>query len=373
MSGAAAVKAREGGKTGAKEAARKRPGGAAPTARDRALMRFIARFRFCSVAQVARAHAMSETRAYKRTQALRRLGLLAFRRPLVEWPGAVYITPDGCAYLGLPRRREPRLDVASYGHELAVAELCCQLERDERIRRVMTERELREETQESGEEWFVAVEAPKSHRRRGQQRRWPDLAAEDQDGEWWAIELEGAVKGSERWRRILAGYADSDRYAGCRWHVRDPSVARRLFELASEPMLELHRAPEALHLRPWPGLGAEEAGQIAEIERRHQTQVEERARERAGEEARRRAEHELREGWERLRSEALSLHGEARTLARACGQQAPEPPDQRYGEAAQEIERLRRERARLRALYEDLEREREEATVSGLFRRALGG
>ena len=88
----------------------------------------------------------------------------------------------------------------------------------------------------------------------------------------------GAVKGSERWRRILAGYAQSERYAGCFWHVREPSVARRLAELASEPLLALHRAPEALHLRPWPGLGAEAEGQIAATERAHRERLEERER-----------------------------------------------------------------------------------------------
>jgi hypothetical protein len=352
---------------------RDKPKGAAVQARDRALMRFIARFRFCSVAQVAKAHSMSETRAYKRTQALRRLGLLAFRRPLLEWPGAVYVTADGCSYLGLPRRREPRLDVASYGHELAVSELCARLERNEAIRRVLTERELRELTHETGEQWFVPIEAPKSIRRRGTQKRWPDLAVEDTDGRLIAIELEGAVKGSERWRRILAGYADSERYAGCLWHVREPQVARRLSELSFEDLLAAAGAPRALHLRPWPGLGAEEEGQIAELERAHRQRLAERERERAQEQAQRRAQQERREGWERLRPEALFLHREARELARACGEPEPEPPDQKHGEAEQELERLEQEHARLSALYADLQREREEARVSNVFRRALGG
>jgi hypothetical protein len=351
---------------------RHKPKGAAVQERDRALMRFIARFRFCSVAQVAKAHQMSETRAYKRTQALRRLGLLAFRRPLLEWPGAVYITADGCSYLGLPRRREPRLDVASYGHELAVSELCARLEQNEAIRRVFTERELRELTQETDERWYVPIEAPKSLRRRGTQKRWPDLAVEDTDGRLVAIELEGAVKGSERWRRILAGYAGSERYSGCLWHVREPQVARRLSELSFETTLASAGAPKALHLRPWPGLGAEEEGAIAELERAHRQRLAERERERAEERARQHAEQERREGWERLRPEALFLYREARELARACEEREPEPPNQKHAEAEAELERLERERARLAALYDELQREREEATVSNVFRRALG-
>lgn len=367
------VAVKEVGSGGKERAAKAKPKGAAVQARDRQLMRFIARFRFCSVAQVAKAHGMSETRAYKRTQALRRLGLLKFRRPLLEWPGAVYVTADGCSYLGLPRRREPRLDVASYGHELAVAELCARLEQHEAIRRVLTERELRELTQETGEQWFVPVEAPKSQRRRDQQKRWPDLAVEDEDGRLMAVELEGAVKGSERWRRILTGYADSERYAGCLWHVREPQVARRLSALSFEDLLAVDGAPQALHLRPWPGLGAEEEGAIAEIESAHRERAIEYERERSEERAHQRAEQERRGGWERLRPEALFLHREVCELARACGQQEPDPPDQKHGEAAQELERLERERSRLQALYDELQREREEATVSGVFRRVLGG
>ena len=196
---------------------------------DRLMLWWIGRFRFVTAAELSLRLQISEQRINARVRRFLREDLVAVHREHVSQSRAIYLTARGASVLDQPRRRPPRPDTQRR-HELAVVRLAAQAELNPASpgARVYTERECRQAERAGDQRWSVDVYE------NGQQRkRWPDLVIDHGDRRQ-AIELEIAVKHTERLKRIIESYQTEHTFEQVLWLVEQPSLNRRLENLTAE-------------------------------------------------------------------------------------------------------------------------------------------
>jgi len=189
---------------------------------DLAVLAWVGRFRFVTAELVSDRFGVSVQRARARLRRLERDGLVARERANQAEEHAVYLTAIGSGWVGLPRRRPPRVHVQR-DHELAIAWLSIVLER-EALGPVLTERECRhaEVTGDCRRSVKVFRWAGRVDR-----RRWPDLVQET------------------RLARITADQVASQSHVFARSQI-----------------------PKRVHVEPWPGAPtAQQAAVIRAIHR----------------------------------------------------------------------------------------------------------
>ena len=194
------------------------------TERDLLILRFVGRYGFATAEAVVERFGVRLPRVYRLFDRLRNEGLISYRRPFREYAGAYCLTRQGCRACGLPVRRELKLELVNYRHQLGVLMLGV----EEELRgetEVLTEREIRERTA-FGEVWSVRL--PGS----GAKVRWPDLVV-IRGGRATAIELELAAKRSHRLARIIDGYERQTTYERVRFVIEQGAVAERVARIAS--------------------------------------------------------------------------------------------------------------------------------------------
>jgi len=232
-------------------------------ARDVELLAWIGRFRFVTAQAISERFEFSRQQANAHVRRLERLALVGCERDHVSQPRAVFLTRRGHDLLGWPRRRPPRPQLARE-HEEAIVWLATELERQsDGAARVLTERECRQlEAAAEGRRLSVEVAGGP----RGFQHRWPDLVVDAPDGRR-AYEIEFAPKGTDRLRRIVAAYENSD-YAETIFLVKSAALGRRIASLTDGPselrkFLSLSTCP--IRVVPWPRLPAEQHHELASV------------------------------------------------------------------------------------------------------------
>jgi len=235
---------------------------------DLAVLAWVGRFRFVTAELVSDRFGVSVQRARARLRRLERDGLVARERANQAEEHAVYLTPLGSGWVGLPRRRPPRVHVQR-DHELAIAWLSTVLER-EALGPVLTERECRraEVTGDCRRSVEVFRWAGRVDR-----RRWPDLVQETRDGPV-AYEIEFAPKGSARLEGIVDAYLQSATFTAVQFYLSDPALAARLQRIVDGQLARQGSAmfrsqfPVPVHVTPWPGAPtAQQAAVIRAIHR----------------------------------------------------------------------------------------------------------
>lgn len=227
--------------------------------RDRAVLIWIGRFRFVTVEVLAERFAVSIQRTRARIRRLEAQGLVQ-RAPRLPTQAAVLaLTPAGARAAGSRRHRAPRPDTHRV-HELALAELVCELELADRPGlEILTERDARDREADGTRRYSVDV-----HDDRGRlAKRWPDVLITSPKT-IVAIEVEFAEKGSERLRGILDAYLASG-MAEVRFLISSPALAARLKRLAAEQargMRAFNPQLCAITIHPWRGVTPEDAEKI---------------------------------------------------------------------------------------------------------------
>ena len=204
------------------------------TARDRAIVRWIGRHRMVTARQVANRFGVGRSQCYARLTGLVRIGLLAHERLLHGQPGVYLATRSGLDLAGssLP---PASIDLRMYEHDLELADLVSELERDAGSAGVvLTERELRALDTPAGQ-------SPTSYRPtyavllgHGTQLRltpsgaprvhFPDAVVVGADARPVAIELERTAKGRARLRGILRAYVAARHVPEVHYYVSDERV-----------------------------------------------------------------------------------------------------------------------------------------------------
>jgi hypothetical protein len=231
--------------------------------RDRALLGWLARFRFVTSELAGDRFGVSRQRAAVRLGRLVEAGHVERHTAGPASQQLFSLTHRGAAAIEQPARRAPRTD-ANREHELALVWLATRLERDTQAV-VLTEREIRQREAAGLRRYSVRV------LRAGHPpaRRWPDLVIEHADRRRTAIELERAAKGTARLRRIADAYATDPAYDEVRFIATTASVAARLAKVTDAATLRLpaelmkHHHATTLIVEPWPGASAAEQHWIA--------------------------------------------------------------------------------------------------------------
>lgn len=227
--------------SGGRSAVRSGPTRILITERDVEVIRFVARYRFATQAQIARRFGISWRRAY------RRLGMLV-SAGWIERQGAFHGMPG----LYLPTRKGmsvfpgelaiPRIDFRQLDHDLGLVELGIDAELAGDA--VVTDREIRSITRARGpyEESAYVLDGIRPWRGMSAAMRrfdkwptqYPDQFRITPDGRRIAIELERSEKGIDRLRAILEGYRRKDSIDLVVYYVTRPVVARRIEVLVDD-------------------------------------------------------------------------------------------------------------------------------------------
>ena len=200
---------------------------AAPTVqltdRDVEILRWLARFRGATAAQIGRRFSMGYSRASRRLNQLGGGGLVTLERVLHRRPGLYLVTGEGLAIasVDLPVA-EARL--GSYEHDLAVVDVAIAVELAGD--RAVTQRQMQTLEVTGGGDLLYAVELAT------QERHFPDLVLERTDGPW-AIEVEVTDVRSERLEAVLRAYAGAEHLAGVLYHVAPAVHAERIQRAAA--------------------------------------------------------------------------------------------------------------------------------------------
>lgn len=194
--------------------------------RDLALLRWLARHRFATAAQVGERFAIGRNRCARRLGQLAAAGYVERREPF-RAPSVYFVTRSG---LKLAESELPpaRLDVRTYRHDLGVVSLAVEFELAGL--RTVTEREMRVR-EFTGLGIYAAryTPEPSEHSPR---RHFADLAVEHGDGRLEVFELELTPKRSRRLRAILKAYRRSPHVSAVVYYVERPELGRRIEELA---------------------------------------------------------------------------------------------------------------------------------------------
>ncbi len=198
------------------------------TARDRALLEFVAAHRFVFAAHAKVFLDASASVTFARLRALERHGLLLHDRLLHEYPRHYQATRAG---LGLIDSKLPpaRTDAREFKHDVGVAWLwlAARGEAFGEVEQVIAERALR-----SRDARRVAGEEPLAVRLGGQgpggrdRLHYPDLLLVGRDGRRTALELELTAKSRTRRETILTGYAIDNRIERVLYLVESDAIGR---------------------------------------------------------------------------------------------------------------------------------------------------
>lgn len=200
------------------------------TPRDLAILRDVVRFGALTVEQLGRRHFGSVLTAYGRLAALAGAGYLELVRVWHAAPGVYLATPAGTrvADVALP---PARVGPATLAHQLAVADVADWLLAQHAGARWVTERELRRDG-------MAAAREHGTGRLLDGVAHVPDGLLLLADGARVAVEVERSVKGSARYRRLLAWYAASMAFDRVRWLVAEARVRERLAALTAAERLD---------------------------------------------------------------------------------------------------------------------------------------
>lgn len=194
--------------------------------RDRAMLEWIARFRFVTAEVVATRFELSPQRVNARMRQLADAGLVVLQDRAVGEARAIAISARGARWIGAPPRRAPRFD-AQRRHELAIAVFVAEHERAHPAVAARTEREQRTAEADGAHQFSVAL-APGGPR--NERCRWADVVLDDGPRRI-AVELELSTKAPERLKRIVDGYAACQHFDEVRFLVRERALAKRLTDL----------------------------------------------------------------------------------------------------------------------------------------------
>lgn len=175
------------------------------TERDIEILGWLGRVRLARVDQVQRRFGMARSKAYRRLQVLWEAGLVAHESN-VPGPGVYLATRAGLQWAELSLA-PATVSLATLKHDLAMTDVVAELEREGKLLKVWTEREIRAEHAIPGGRRF----APRVHEpgRTRSGNHLPDIAVDMADDRWVAIEVELTAKRAERTRAILHGYNDA--------------------------------------------------------------------------------------------------------------------------------------------------------------------
>lgn len=210
------------------------------TARDRGLLGFIADHRLILADHAQALLDTTASAARTRLSALVRAGFIVQHRVFHHQAACYQVSARGRAAIGstLP---PPRLDLREYMHDVGVAWvwLAARAGAFGTPREVISERQLRSRDglpRRAGELDLSA--SPRDERlgvhlvgfgRSGrEQRHYPDLLVDTDDGRRIALELELSAKGRARRERILTGYALDRRIDTVVYLVNRPAVERSI-------------------------------------------------------------------------------------------------------------------------------------------------
>jgi DNA-binding transcriptional ArsR family regulator len=205
------------------------------TDRDIEILRWLARFRGVTAAQVGRRFEMGYSRVSRRLNQLGAGGYVALERVLHRRPGLYIVTEEGQVVGGadLP---VATVALGTYEHDVALADVAIGAELAGE--RVVTQRQMQAlEVGVGARDPIYAVEFAAG------ERHFPDLMLERADGRW-ALEVEVTDARSELLETILRAYAGADHLAGVIYHVAPAVHADRIERAAAALALasrfELH-------------------------------------------------------------------------------------------------------------------------------------
>jgi len=293
-------------------AAKKKRAKAAPfqfTMRDLELLAFLGRHRLATAEQLQRRFSLTESKAYARLRGLRARRLIRHERD-VPGPG-IFLATRGGLRLSDVDLAEASFSLATLRHDLAVADVAIELEREGRW--LFSERELRRAIAEGyGDDYRIECRESGTGRTL---RHLPDLAVNDPDGSaWTAVEVELTQKRSERTRSILSGYRSAREGLQGVLYVVPSETARRRIEglgrkVGLDGRLQVIRQGEPA------GPALEAIARSGEESEHRRTAAEERRRAEQEERARREAEFRARQE-ELGRQEAAAREAQEREEAR---------------------------------------------------------
>jgi hypothetical protein len=200
------------------------------TARDRAMLGFVADHRLVLAAHVAVFAGCTERAAGARLRTLSAAGLLERRIVFHRQAGCYQATAAGLRAAGssLPR---PRLDLRYYMHDVGCAWLWLNARAGAfgAAAEIHSERRLRSHDVRADRAGPPLAVRVGDHGREGAERlHYPDLVVRLADGRRIALELELTGKGRARLERILGGYGADGRIDAVVYLAGSPPVARSL-------------------------------------------------------------------------------------------------------------------------------------------------
>ncbi len=205
------------------------------TARDELILRWVARQRLATANQVSRRFELSISTVYVRLGILAEHGLVEHRSLFHKQPGIFTATLDGIGLAGLPLRPW-RVQLSSYHHDLALADICIELEHEFGADRVVTERELRADRERLAVQFGEFRGRPRYH--------YPDLVVEGcRDGRILSIELERSARPRRTLLSLLDAYLAARHVAGVRFYACTTLIERRLLAAAG--------GYRSFEVRPW--------------------------------------------------------------------------------------------------------------------------
>lgn len=200
------------------------------TARDRAMLAFVAGHRLVLATHVAVFMGGQERTARRRLGALADAGLLERRTVFHRQPACYQATRSGLAAAGSPLAR-PRLDLQCYLHDVGCAWLWLSARAgafgpaDE----VLSERRLRSHDARSDRDGPPLGVRIGDYGPGGRERlHYPDLVVRLQDGRRVAVELERSGKSRTRREQILGGYGADNRIDAVVYLAGSPALTRSL-------------------------------------------------------------------------------------------------------------------------------------------------
>lgn len=217
------------------------------TARDREILRWLARHRFAMAWQVREAFGVSRRVAYRRLARLEELGLVEHEWVLHGEPG-VYLATRAGTEVGALDLPPATVDLRSYRHALALVSLSIELA--PQVAQVVTEREIRQA--DSGKQRRADLEYAVSLGGGGGEGdvlrlHIPDLVLVHHDGQKEAIEVELSQKANRRLRMIIGGVLRARHLErGVTYYTPQPTV-RRVVETAAREQ----DAHDVVRVREW--------------------------------------------------------------------------------------------------------------------------
>ncbi|MCA1680798.1 MAG: MarR family transcriptional regulator [Actinobacteria bacterium] len=194
------------------------------TDRDVEILRWLARFRGVTAAQIGRRFDMGYSRVSRRLNQLGAGGLVALTRVLHRKPGLYTVTGEGQTAAGadLP---VAAVGLGAYEHDVAVADVAIAAERAGDT--VLTQRQMQALEAGAG-----AGDLTYAVARTAGERHFPDLVLDRSDGRW-ALEVEVTDARSELLEAILRAYAGAAHLAGVIFTVAPAVHADRIQRAAA--------------------------------------------------------------------------------------------------------------------------------------------